>query len=354
MKWKCFVSHRCSDTNTDQCTDQKTVIHTKRVNRIVPLKTAYDLIELLSPRSIPPKRFQPASTTRQNNKKKEMTRESVAKDIANAITTWETYDWKDTDLWESFQDDFKGYTEDDFRLVNNNNTRRLRNFLRRRGVWIEKSRTTIARFLFHALQEEEPTQWTDADIQEYLLTEGAFDSYRINVRLKKTLITLLPDIVPPTVSPSIPPIIKPTSSLSNVSTNNPPPATSNSEIPASQGYGRKLANLAKMYTDETKYSGENDSFTCKLTIFHDIGARADIPQKILLKAFLTMLTSLALDYYYSNTSISTAATFDKVCDSIRTYFEGAEYKKSVLSKWNMTTLKSSIDKNEGMLIEECL
>ena len=49
-----------------------------------------------------------------------MTRESVAEDIANAITTWETYDWKDSDLWESFQDDFEGYTEANFKLVNNN------------------------------------------------------------------------------------------------------------------------------------------------------------------------------------------------------------------------------------------
>ena len=142
----------------------------------------------------------------------ETTRESVAEDIANAITTWETYDWKDDDLWESFQDDFKGYTEDDFRLVNNNDVRRLRKFLRKRGVWIEKSRTTIARSLFNALQEEEPTQWTDADIQEYLLSEGTLDSHRINFRLKKTPITLSPDDVPPPVSSSIPPIIKPTTS----------------------------------------------------------------------------------------------------------------------------------------------
>ena len=93
-----------------------------------------------------------------------MTRESVAEDITNAITTWETYDWKDDDLWESFQDDFRGYTEDDFRLVHNNDVRRLRKFLRKRGVWIEKSRTTIARSLFNALQEEEPTPWTEAEI----------------------------------------------------------------------------------------------------------------------------------------------------------------------------------------------
>ena len=58
-----------------------------------------------------------------------MTRESVAEDIANAITTWETYDWKDTDLWESFQDDFEGYTEEDFKLVSNNDIQKLRNFL---------------------------------------------------------------------------------------------------------------------------------------------------------------------------------------------------------------------------------
>ena len=120
----------------------------------------------------------------------------------------ESKGWKDTDLWESFQDDFKGYTEDDFRLVNNNDIRRLRKFLRRRGVWIEKSRTTIARSLFNALQEEEPTQWTDAEIQEYLLKEGASDSYQINYRLKKTPIAFSSGIV----SPSIPPIIKPTTS----------------------------------------------------------------------------------------------------------------------------------------------
>ena len=39
---------------------------------------------------------------------------------------------------------------------------------------------------------------------------------------------------------------------------------------------------------------------------------------------------------------------------IRTYFEGAENRKSVLSRWNMTLLKSIMEKNEGKLMEECL
>lgn len=49
-----------------------------------------------------------------------MTLESVAREIAKAITTWEKYNWKYTDLWDSFQDNFEGYMEDDFRLVNKN------------------------------------------------------------------------------------------------------------------------------------------------------------------------------------------------------------------------------------------
>lgn len=67
-----------------------------------------------------------------------------------------------------------------------------------------------------------------------------------------------------------------------------------------------------------------------------------------------MLTGLALKYYYSNTSISTAITFDKVCDLIGIYFKGTEYRTSVLSKLNMIILKFIIEKNEGKLIKECL
>ena len=136
--------------------------------------------------------------------------------------------------------------------------------------------------------------------------------YRIDYRLKKTLIALSSGIIPSFILS----IIKLTISISNLSTNNFPHAPSISHTLGIQGYVGQLANLAKMYKDEAKYSGENDSFTFKLTIFHDICARADVPDEIKLKAFLTMLTALALDYFYSNISISAAITLDEVCDSI--------------------------------------
>lgn len=109
-----------------------------------------------------------------------------------------------------------------------------------------------------------------------------------------------------------------------------------------------------MYTDEVKYSGKNDSFTFKLTIFYNICARADVPQEILLKAFSIMLTSLTLNYYYSNTRIITIAAFDKVYNSIQIYFKRVEYKRSVLSRQNMTTIKSIIEKNKKKSMQEYL
>jgi hypothetical protein len=103
-----------------------------------------------------------------------------------------------------------------------------------------------------------------------------------------------------------------------------PPA---STTPVTSGFGRELANLAKLYTDESKYSGENDNFDFKLTIFHDLCNRADIPQEAKPRAFPTMLRGLALDHYYSNTNIGgMALSFDGLCDLTRQYFEGAEYK----------------------------
>lgn len=151
-------------------------------------------------------------------------------------------------------------------------------------------------------------QWTDADIQKYLLLEDIFDLYWIIFRLKKIPITLSPDNVPLIISLSIPPTIKSISSVSNISTNNLFQPPSNSNTPSSQEYRQKLINLAKIFI-EAKYSRENNSFSFKLTIFHNICAKTDVSQEILLEIFLTILTSLALNYYYSNTGISAVATF---------------------------------------------
>ena len=102
MKWKDFVSHHRGDTDTDQCTDQEMVIYTKRVNQISLSKNNIQFGSTAKPKV----NFLKTLLTCVNNalkqqkrkKKLEMIRKSVAKDITNAITIWEKYNWKDDNL----------------------------------------------------------------------------------------------------------------------------------------------------------------------------------------------------------------------------------------------------------------
>ena len=317
--------------------------------------------------------------------------------IETAFKVWERYNFRDLDLWESFREDFKGFKEDDFKQTSIHCQRKLREFLRKRGVWVERSKLTIARSLFNTLQEDENPPWTEAEVKEFMKKEE-FNSYQIKELLDTDFgrkprafawqiqasppHPLQPDTGPPmafdpTTGHSFPSLPAPPG-LQHTGSSLPPPTATipplpNSPTPVPQrpphpnpsqplpvnitGYGRELSNLAKLYTDEAKYSGENDSFDFKLTVFHDMCARADVPPGAKLKALPTMLKGLALDYYYSNVSSSRIpVTFDGACYAIQAYFEGAEYRRSVLSRWNGITLKSVVGKteNEGKSMEECL
>jgi negative regulator of genetic competence, sporulation and motility len=100
-------------------------------------------------------------------------------------------------------------------------------------------------------------------------------------------------------------------------------------------YDRELVNLAKLYSDEAKYSEENDNFSFKLIMFNDMCDSIDVSLETKLKALSTMLKKLALNYYYENMiskNKNHSITFENVCVSIMSYFEDAEYKKNILNK----------------------
>ncbi|KAA6408333.1 MAG: hypothetical protein FRX48_08075 [Lasallia pustulata] len=70
------------------------------------------------------------------------TRERINASIRKAIKTYEDFDFKDTDLWESFKEDFEDSTEQTFKDASNHEIRRLRTILRKRGAWIQKRART--------------------------------------------------------------------------------------------------------------------------------------------------------------------------------------------------------------------
>ena len=59
-----------------------------------------------------------------------------------------------------------------------------------------------------------------------------------------------------------------------------------------------------MYTEESKYRGNKESFDFKLAIFYNIYRCANILYKAKAKAFPIMLKGLVLDSFYLNNTIN--------------------------------------------------
>lgn len=296
----------------------------------------------------------------------------------NALEGWKKYELKDTALWEAFKHDFQDFSKEDFNRVPINFCYKIRSYLRQHGVWVNKQSKVgnVSDSLYFIAQVEEQIAWTELELKICKNTEP-FDSDMINQLFRTDfgrnlgystgLFFSTPP--PPLPAPPLPPPVQlaqerlqqvynplqdmnPTPSNEFALRNNPPAMSSR---PSTDG--EEIANLVDMYTEELKYSGENDSFTFKLNIFHDRCARGGVPQEAKLKAFPIMLKGLAMHYYYSNISSRNAfMTFDEVCYMIQSYFEGAEYKRNILSKWNAITLRSVMMKseNKGKSLENCL
>ncbi len=59
---------------------------------------------------------------------------NVDKIIIEALKVWEEFGLKDMDPWEIFQDDFNGFTEEDFKLASLHHQCRLQAYLQKYGV----------------------------------------------------------------------------------------------------------------------------------------------------------------------------------------------------------------------------
>ena len=72
----------------------------------------------------------------------------------------------------------------------------------------------------------------------------------------------------------------------------------------SKGYRQEFSIIIKMYTEESKYRSNRDSFDFKFTIFYNIYRRANILYKAKAKAFPIMLKGLVLNFFYLNNTIN--------------------------------------------------
>ena len=80
--------------------------------------------------------------------------------------------------------------------------------------------------------------------------------------------------------------------------------------PTLKSYGQELSIIIKIYTEESKYRGNKESFDFKLAIFYNIYRCANILYKAKAKAFFIILKGLALNFYYSNNTINKSSFQD--------------------------------------------
>jgi hypothetical protein len=119
--------------------------------------------------------------------------------------------------------------------------------------------------------------------------KGSFNSYRTlrpPFQAARATAAVMSTLVVPTQPPT--PIPTQTSTLTLLSQS----ILNNS--------GKELINLIRMYNNKSKYTSLNDNFNYKLDIFHNFYSWASVPKTAKAKAYLTILTSLAFNHYYTN------------------------------------------------------
>jgi hypothetical protein len=92
---------------------------------------------------------------------------------------------------------------------------------------------------------------------------------------------------------------------------------------------KKIATVAKVYTNEQKYD-RSTSFDYKLTIFYNICKRSDLSYKAYAIAFLTMLKGLAEEHYYNSNLAD--KSFEYTCAYMRNFFKRPEYYQKNLTE----------------------
>src|SRR6516162_6169280 len=129
--------------------------------------------------------------------------------------------WKGFDLWESFVDDFETFTRDILDNLGKDRLKRIRDYLRDNGVYIQKeARKSIADGLLGVIHEPTPSKWPTDDPS------------------------------PNDPSPNDP-TPTPTRTLDQIT-------QVMDQLTLQGSFGREITNLTKFYTDEVKYSGEQD------------------------------------------------------------------------------------------------
>ena len=86
--------------------------------------------------------------------------------IRKKMKDWNRYEFMNDNLWDVFIENFENYTKNTFNFVNKNDLRELRSYLKKKSVWVQRERMSVASALANILKEKRPTKWTENEIRD--------------------------------------------------------------------------------------------------------------------------------------------------------------------------------------------
>ncbi|KAF7578000.1 hypothetical protein PtrM4_022400 [Pyrenophora tritici-repentis] len=234
-------------------------------------------------------------------------------------------------LIQDFQETFAGWSLNHFNAMDMRVRTAVKNILRDRGVYIEKnSRNTIAQQLVNLLSLTRSPDWPIDELNVMRLNPD-FKCRQIAEEAQHAR-TTQQSSNPPTQSASI----------------NYAPSPAQANVTA-------LTNLAKVYSEEEKFSGDKyDVLDNKIVIFKDHCEKVGITTPAQYKlAVSTMLRGKASAYYY-NYIAPLNLDYDSIIKKLGEYFHTSENYQMFLSEWRTIMLKDVIANNPDKTLTQCL
>ena len=212
----------------------------------------------------------------------------------------------------------------------------IKELFRHRGIFIPiKSRDSLSVQLEYLLTIEDCPEWPENELNLMMMYEG------FKCRQTKTR-------TPTPGTPSTPTHFSYSPLLH--SAHEPSPAQQNIKA---------LTNLAKLYRESDKFTGEKyDVLNHKLVIFRELCAKVGIlpdqydRQRL---AVSTMLSGKASQYYYNSIApLGNSVTFDGVIQRLGDYFHTSENYQMFLNEWRTIMLKDVIAEHPEKTTAQCL
>ena len=282
--------------------------------------------------------------------------------LIDCLMRYEIYGRIDEELWESFQEDFEGWTANLFALGDKAIRTTLRDFLRDNGVCVGGTKY-ISQQLHSVVQEDEYKEWPAEEVAKQMKTGRDFKSYQ-NPTFRAKMqannpehqvvafqqpqqVAQQPQQMQPHQVQMQPPQEQrqsPTKPYPRATTT---PFEQTPPFPPTRDLATKaLTDLAKLYNDEAlKFSGEKyDILDAKLKIFREMCRKADIQPYQYHEAFSTMLKGRAHQFYYDHLA-ERGFNFDEMIRRTKGFFHTTENHQLYLQEWRSTTFRNIIAQN---------